>query len=77
METCWGYNIAGAKYFVGAFFNEKSFVHALTWKVLILEKGVLAVLEEALSSSRALSTVPLHQKAYLWYVEWIHLYNWC
>lgn len=42
----------------------------LTLKMLILEKEVLTVLEEALrSSALVLSHVPLHHKAYLWYKE--------
>lgn len=59
------------KYFV-CIFNEKKntlFV-LLTLKMLILEKEVLTVLEEALrSSALVLSHVPLHHKAYLWYKE--------
>ena len=51
-------------------FNEKVLFTLLTLKMLILEKEVLAVSEEALrSATLVLSNVPLHHKAYLWYTE--------
>lgn len=46
-------------------FNEKVLFTLLTLKMLILEKEVLAVSEEALRSA----TLALSNKAYLWYTE--------
>ena len=66
------------KYLVYTFLMKKVLFMLLTLKMLILEKEALTVLEEALrSSSRVLSNVPLHHKAYLGYMEGIHLYSLC